>query len=89
MNLNAEQKLLHFVDLVHKRKFRAPKLSFFLYLLLNAMAKVFTVDEVATHNTEDSFWMIIDGHVYDLTNFLAMHPGGEVVLKPFAGKDAT
>lgn len=51
--------------------------------------KTFTVEEVAQHNTESSFWIIIDSLVYDLTNFLGMHPGGEMILYPYAGKDAT
>ena len=51
--------------------------------------KSFTAEEVAKHNTEDSFWLIIDNLVYDLTAFLGMHPGGELILHPYGGKDAT
>jgi alkylation response protein AidB-like acyl-CoA dehydrogenase/predicted heme/steroid binding protein len=51
--------------------------------------KTFSTEEVSKHNKEDDLWLIIDGKVYDLTNFAAMHPGGESILFPFAGKDAT
>lgn len=53
------------------------------------MAKTFTRDEVAKHNTEDSVWFIIDAKVYDASEFLDAHPGGEAVLRQVAGTDAT
>ncbi|KAI1308299.1 acyl-CoA dehydrogenase-like protein [Xylaria venustula] len=53
------------------------------------MAKTFTRDEVAKHNTEDSVWFIIDSKVYDVSDFLDAHPGGESVLRQVAGQDAT
>ncbi|PKS07691.1 hypothetical protein jhhlp_006299 [Lomentospora prolificans] len=52
-------------------------------------SEVFTRNEVAKHTTDDSLWCIIDSIVYDLTDFLDAHPGGESVLRQVAGKDAT
>ncbi|KAI8819314.1 acyl-CoA dehydrogenase/oxidase [Fimicolochytrium jonesii] len=51
--------------------------------------KEFSVQDVASHNTEESLWIIIDGVVYDLTRFADLHPGGLTVLLDVAGKDAT
>lgn len=34
-------------------------------------------------------WFVIDSKVYDVTNFVDAHPGGEFVLKQVAGTDAT
>ncbi|OCK81317.1 acyl-CoA dehydrogenase family protein [Lepidopterella palustris CBS 459.81] len=46
-------------------------------------------DFIASHNTADSLWCIIDHKVYDLTDFIDAHPGGSVVLEQVAGTDAT
>jgi predicted heme/steroid binding protein len=54
-----------------------------------APAKSFTRDEVSKQNSEDSTWLIIDSTVYDVTDFLDAHPGGEAVLRQVAGQDAT
>ncbi len=43
--------------------------------------KTFTREEVAKNNTEESLWLIIDSNVYDVTDFIDAHPGGEAVLK--------
>eukprot|EP00660_Eupelagonema_oceanica_P004225 gene4225-2922_t len=52
-------------------------------------SRALTKAEVAAHNEDGDMWVIIDGDVYDLSRFARMHPGGEVVLAPYAGKDAT
>jgi alkylation response protein AidB-like acyl-CoA dehydrogenase len=51
--------------------------------------KTFSRAEVAKHNTADDLWCIIDHQVYDLTEFVDAHPGGNVVLQQVAGQDAT
>ena len=52
-------------------------------------AKTYTVEEVAAHNKKDDIWVIIDGQVLDVTNFLPDHPGGEKAIILYAGRDAT
>lgn len=56
---------------------------------MDVPSKTFTLDEVAKHKTEDSVWFVIDAVVYDVSDFLDAHPGGEAVLRQVAGKDAT
>jgi cytochrome b involved in lipid metabolism len=46
--------------------------------------------EVAEHNDDGAgYWMIIDRVVYDLTEFMELHPGGRRVVQAYAGLDAT
>ncbi|EWC46535.1 putative cytochrome b5 [Drechslerella stenobrocha 248] len=52
--------------------------------------KQFTAADVATHKTADNgMYIIIDNGVYDITNFVSEHPGGQKILQRVAGKDAT
>jgi predicted heme/steroid binding protein len=51
--------------------------------------KTFTREEVSKNTSEDSLWFIIDSKVYDVSDFIDAHPGGEYVLKQVAGTDAT
>ncbi|XP_031481244.1 cytochrome b5-like isoform X2 [Nymphaea colorata] len=54
-----------------------------------ADAKVFTLEEVSKHNNSKDCWLVINGKVYDVTQFLDDHPGGDDVLLSATGKDAT
>ncbi len=45
--------------------------------------------EVARHNSRKSCWIIINDTVYDVTEFLRNHPGGERAILVYAGKDAS
>ncbi|RHZ77409.1 hypothetical protein Glove_180g117 [Diversispora epigaea] len=51
--------------------------------------RLISAQEVAKHNKRNDCWVIIHGKVYDLTNFLPEHPGGEKVILKQAGEDAT
>lgn len=46
-------------------------------------------DEVAKHNSPEDCWVVIDGYVYDLSEFAPVHPGGPVIIKTNAGKDVS
>merc|ERR1712187_1070608 len=48
-----------------------------------------TMAEVAKHTTKDDCWVVVSGQVLNVTKFLGEHPGGELAILTFAGKDAT
>ena len=45
--------------------------------------------EVAKHSSPDDCWVVIDGFVYNLTEFISAHPGGPAIIENNAGKDVT
>ncbi len=47
-----------------------------------------SAEEVAKHNTASDCWTIIHGQVFDITNGIGSHPGGEAILAG-CGIDAT
>lgn len=48
-----------------------------------------TSAQVATHNTAGNCWMIIGSGVYNVTNYIPLHPGGPGQIIPYCGKNAT
>ncbi|MFQ6619856.1 hypothetical protein Gotur_001052 [Gossypium turneri] len=51
--------------------------------------QVFVFEEVAKRKERDDCWLLISGKVYDVTQFLEDHPGGDEVLLAASGKDET
>ncbi len=49
----------------------------------------YTATEVSTHNNTASCWTIIDGFIYDLTQFIGRHPGGAKAILSVCGVDGT
>ena len=49
-------------------------------------------DEIQRHSMIEDAWVVIDGVVYDITEFIkedSGHPGGADIPMEYAGKDAT
>ena len=51
--------------------------------------KQLTASEVAKHSSAGDCWSVVNGNVYDLTEFVNRHPGGASNIKLMCGKDAT
>lgn len=49
----------------------------------------FTAAQVATHNKEGDCYAIVGSDVYDLTQWVNMHPGGPEAILGTCGKDLT
>nr|AYG96558.1 fatty acid desaturase 2A [Pantodon buchholzi] len=50
---------------------------------------VFTWEEVQKHNLRNDKWLVINRKVYNITQWVKRHPGGQRVIGHFAGEDAT
>ena len=49
----------------------------------------FTLAEVSEHWSPDDCWIVVFDRVYDVTDFLDEHPGGQYIMLEHAGRDAT
>ena len=49
----------------------------------------YTLDMLAEHDTPDDCWAAVDGSMYDLTDWIAEHPGGADRIDNLCGTDAT
>ncbi len=54
----------------------------------NGQSARYTLLAVSRHSSVSDCWMVIAGKVYNVTNFINIHPGGDAML-PGCGKDAT
>lgn len=48
---------------------------------------VISLEEVKRHTSPSSLWVTYNGSVYDVTDFIAMHPGGTDLLSTVGGLD--
>lgn len=53
------------------------------------LRKDITLSEVQKHNKPYDGWMILRGKVYNITPYIAYHPGGSSILEKCVGTDAT
>ena len=49
----------------------------------------YTMEEVAKHKKKDDVWVVFEWSCLERFKFLSRHPGGELAILTFAGKDAT
>jgi succinate dehydrogenase/fumarate reductase flavoprotein subunit len=54
-----------------------------------AKGGTYTLAEVAKHKTANDCWVVVNGEVLNVTDFLPDHPGGKMAIMAFAGRDAT
>lgn len=51
--------------------------------------QVISWTEIEKHVSYDDRWIVINGQVYDVTEWSRKHPGGHKLLGHYAGQDAT
>ena len=49
--------------------------------------KVFSWLDVLSHTTEESCYLVIEGKVCDVTNYLNVHPGSKKTLLKYSGTE--
>lgn len=49
----------------------------------------YTISDVEEHSSSSDCWAAVDGEVYDLTDWVSQHPGGEGAITSLCGTDAT
>lgn len=54
-----------------------------------ASSAAITMTDVASHNSAEDCWSVVDGTVYDLTSWISQHPGGTSPIESMCGVDAT
>lgn len=47
--------------------------------------RVYTLREVAQHNTPSDCWVIVHGNVYNVTEYVPRHPGGAMIYVKAGG----
>lgn len=48
----------------------------------------YTFGEVKKHNKKEDGWVIIYGNIYNITDWIDNHPGGDIIISAL-GSDAT
>ncbi|VDD82960.1 unnamed protein product [Mesocestoides corti] len=56
---------------------------------MGSTTRVIRMEEVKQHNKDKDCWIVIHDNVYDVSQFLEEHPGGDFTILEHAGAFAT
>uniref|UniRef100_A0A3Q7IC40 Cytochrome b5 heme-binding domain-containing protein n=1 Tax=Solanum lycopersicum TaxID=4081 RepID=A0A3Q7IC40_SOLLC len=51
--------------------------------------KYITAEELKKHNKRDDLWISVQGKIYNVTDWIKQHPGGDIPILNLAGQEAT
>lgn len=57
--------------------------------LLSNSGESWSMDDIAKHCSREDCFLALYGQVFNITDFISKHPGGETILLTNAGKDVT
>lgn len=49
----------------------------------------YSMDDIAKHSSTSDCWAVVNGGVYNLTSWIAQHPGGPEAISSLCGKDGS
>jgi len=49
----------------------------------------YTLADLSAHASTQTCWLLVSDRIYDVTGYLAKHPGGTRTVTPWCGKEAT
>jgi len=49
--------------------------------------RIFLPEDLSKHTSQTDCWVSFNGKVFNISSFLADHPGGDALLLQYAGKD--
>ncbi|EER09736.1 nitrate reductase, putative, partial [Perkinsus marinus ATCC 50983] len=52
-------------------------------LIIGKVSDGITMEEVARHGTPNDCWIVVNGEVLDVTDYIKEHPGGELSITAF------
>ena len=53
------------------------------------LQNIYTWEDVKEHDQNNDKWIVLDGKIYNISNFMKKHPGGARVIGAYGGQDAT
>ena len=74
------------------KKFLLVSVALFALILIGpktADAVNYTLQDVQAHNTAANCWTIVGNNVYNLSGYIALHPGGSAAIIALCGTNAT
>ena len=49
----------------------------------------YTIEEIKYHNHKNDCWLVANNNVYNVTEFIKLHPAGSGSILKYAGTDCT
>lgn len=87
LGYSPEQSSVTYEQMVADRRIRAD--CFYSGSVHDPSLPGFTYSDVARHNNIDDLWWVYKDHVYNVTDYLKLHPGGTKIMFDKGGRDAT
>jgi len=62
---------------------------FCVFAIVSWSKETYTQEQVGVHNKSADCWLVVEGNVYNITDYLPKHEKYTISLPDYCGKDAT